>query len=69
MEEKLKSQNESYDVVALILSIFLPPLGVAIKRGVDIQLFINIILTMFGWLPGIIHALYIILKDRVKNDT
>jgi uncharacterized membrane protein YqaE (UPF0057 family) len=69
MEEKLKSQNESDDVVALILSIFLPPLGVAIKRGVDIQLFINIILTMFGWLPGIIHALYIILKDRVKNDT
>jgi|APGre2960657373_1045057.scaffolds.fasta_scaffold00043_23 uncharacterized membrane protein YqaE (UPF0057 family) len=69
MEEKVKSQNESYDVVALILSIFLPPLGVAIKRGVDIQLFINIILTMFGWLPGIIHALYIILKDRVKNDT
>jgi uncharacterized membrane protein YqaE (UPF0057 family) len=69
MEEKVKSQNESDDVVALILSIFLPPLGVAIKRGVDIQLFINIILTMFGWLPGIIHALYIILKDRVKNDT
>ena len=69
MEEKLKSPNESDDVVALILSIFLPPLGVAIKRGVDIQLFINIILTMFGWLPGIIHALYIILKDRVKNDT
>jgi uncharacterized membrane protein YqaE (UPF0057 family) len=69
MEEKVKSQNESYDVVALILSIFLPPLGVAIKRGVDIQLLINIILTMFGWLPGIIHALYIILKDRVKNDT
>jgi uncharacterized membrane protein YqaE (UPF0057 family) len=69
MEEKVKSQNEYDDVVALILSIFLPPLGVAIKRGVDIQLFINIILTMFGWLPGIIHALYIILKDRVKNDT
>lgn len=67
MEEKVKAQNESDDVVALILSILIPPLGVAIKRGVDIQLFINIILTMFGWLPGIIHALYIILKDRVKN--
>jgi len=67
VEEKVKAQNESDDVVALILSILIPPLGVAIKRGVDIQLFINIILTMFGWLPGIIHALYIILKDRVKN--
>ena len=69
MENKVKSQSESDDVVALILSILIPPLGVAVKRGIDIQLFINIILTMFGWLPGIIHALYIILKDRVKNDT
>lgn len=69
MENKVKSQSESDDVIALILSILIPPLGVAVKKGIDIQLFINIILTMFGWLPGIIHALYIILKDRVKNDT
>jgi uncharacterized membrane protein YqaE (UPF0057 family) len=67
MEDKVKSQNETDDTIALILAIFLPPLGVAVKRGIDIQLFINIFLTMFGWLPGIVHALYIILKDRVDN--
>jgi uncharacterized membrane protein YqaE (UPF0057 family) len=67
MEDKVKSQNETDDTIALILAIFLPPLGVAVKRGIDIQLFINIFLTMFGWLPGIVHALYIILKDRVNN--
>jgi uncharacterized membrane protein YqaE (UPF0057 family) len=67
MEDKIKSQNETDDTIALILAIFLPPLGVAVKRGIDIQLFINIFLTMFGWLPGIVHALYIILKDRVDN--
>jgi uncharacterized membrane protein YqaE (UPF0057 family) len=44
------------------MAIFLPPLGVVIKRGIDIQLVINIVLTMFGWFPGIIHALYVILK-------
>jgi uncharacterized membrane protein YqaE (UPF0057 family) len=67
MEDKVKSQNETDDTIALILAIFLPPLGVAVKRGIDIQLFINIFLTMFGWLPGIVHAFYIILKDRVDN--
>ena len=67
MEDKVKSQNETDDTIALILAIFLPPLGVAVKRGINIQLFINIFLTMFGWLPGIVHALYIILKDRVDN--
>jgi uncharacterized membrane protein YqaE (UPF0057 family) len=67
MEDKVKSQSETDDTIALILAIFLPPLGVAIKRGIDIQLFISILLTMFGWLPGIVHALYIILKDRVNK--
>ena len=67
MEDKVKSQSETDDTIALILAIFLPPLGVALKRGIDIQLFISILLTMFGWLPGIVHALYIILKDRVNK--
>jgi uncharacterized membrane protein YqaE (UPF0057 family) len=67
MEDKVKSQSETDDTIALILAIFLPPLGVAIKRGMDIQLFISVLLTMFGWLPGIVHALYIILKDRVNK--
>lgn len=62
MEDKVKSQNETDDTIALIMAIFLPPLGVVIKRGIDIQLVINIVLTMFGWFPGIIHALYVILK-------
>ena len=66
MEEKDKKEND--DVLAVILAILLPPLGVLVKRGVDVQLVVNILLTMFGWLPGIIHALYVILKDRVKND-
>ena len=64
MEEKDKKEND--DVLAVILAILLPPLGVLVKRGVDVQLVVNILLTMFRWLPGIIHALYLILKDRVK---
>jgi len=64
VEEKDKKEND--DVLAVILAILLPPLGVLVKRGVDVQLVVNILLTMFGWLPGIIHALYLILKDRVK---
>jgi len=47
------------------LSILIPPLGVLLKEGFGIQLLINIILTLFGYIPGIIHALYIILrKDK-----
>ncbi|KAF8461273.1 hypothetical protein BDZ91DRAFT_625554, partial [Kalaharituber pfeilii] len=36
-----------------------PPLGVFLEKGCDSDLFINIILTILGYLPGIIHALYV----------
>ncbi|KZS99060.1 UPF0057-domain-containing protein [Sistotremastrum niveocremeum HHB9708] len=47
---------------ALLLAIFLPPLGVFLERGCNADLLINILLTILGYIPGIIHALYIILK-------
>jgi uncharacterized membrane protein YqaE (UPF0057 family) len=59
IEEQQKNDSE---LLAVILAIFLPPLGVFLKRGLDAQFFINSLLTLFGWLPGIIHALYVILK-------
>ncbi|EGN95406.1 hypothetical protein SERLA73DRAFT_60363 [Serpula lacrymans var. lacrymans S7.3] len=46
----------------LSLAFILPPLGVFFERGCGADLLINILLTCLGWLPGIIHALYIILK-------
>ncbi|KAJ6547468.1 plasma membrane proteolipid 3 [Mycena capillaripes] len=46
----------------IIGAIILPPLGVFLERGCGADLLINILLTILGWIPGIIHALYIILK-------
>lgn len=50
------------DIVRLILSILLPPLGVFLQVGLGLQFWINIVLTLFGYLPGIIHAVYIIAR-------
>ncbi|QUC15885.1 uncharacterized protein UV8b_00126 [Ustilaginoidea virens] len=52
----------SSDICKIILAIILPPLGVFLERGCGADLLINIVLTIFGYIPGIIHALYIILK-------
>ncbi|KAG9659175.1 hypothetical protein KCU64_g4029, partial [Aureobasidium melanogenum] len=45
-----------------IVAVFLPPLSVLKRTGCDHHLFINIVLTLFGWTPGILHAWYIILR-------
>lgn len=49
-------------VVRLILAIILPPVGVLLTVGIGLHFWLNIILTLCGYIPGIIHALYVILK-------
>jgi uncharacterized membrane protein YqaE (UPF0057 family) len=50
------------DVVRILFAILLPPLGVFLQVGLGIQFWLNILLTLFGYLPGIIHAVWIILR-------
>jgi uncharacterized membrane protein YqaE (UPF0057 family) len=49
-------------ILLIILSILLPPVPVAIKFGLKKEFVINLILTLLFFLPGVIHALYLILK-------
>ena len=49
-------------IVLIILAIFLPPVAVFLKSGVGKDLVINIVLCICFWLPGVIHALWLVLK-------
>ena len=48
------------DFIRIILSILLPPLGVFLQVGFGGQFWINVLLTLLGYIPGIVHAVYII---------
>ncbi|MEL6401592.1 MAG: YqaE/Pmp3 family membrane protein [Leptolyngbyaceae cyanobacterium] len=50
------------DILRLIAAILLPPLGVFLQVGLSGQFWLNLVLTLFGYIPGIIHAVWIILK-------
>ncbi|MEX3314772.1 YqaE/Pmp3 family membrane protein [Sulfitobacter sp. PS-8MA] len=50
------------DIIRIIVAILLPPLGVFLQEGLGKHFWINIILTLLGYLPGIVHALYIIVR-------
>jgi uncharacterized membrane protein YqaE (UPF0057 family) len=47
------------DFVLLLLLVFIPPVGVFLKRGMGTDFIINLILTLIGYVPGIIHGVYI----------
>ena len=50
------------DILRILLAILLPPLGVFLQVGIGLQFWLNILLTVLGYIPGIIHAIYIIVK-------
>lgn len=50
------------DLIRIIIAILLPPLGVFLQVGLRGAFWLNILLTLLGYLPGIIHAVWIIAR-------
>lgn len=46
-------------ILTVVLNILIPPVAVFLKHGVGTTLLISILLTMLGWIPGVIHAFYV----------
>ncbi len=51
-------------LVLIVLSIFLPPVAVFLKKGIMPTFWINLILTLIFFIPGVIHALWIVTKNK-----
>ncbi|KAL0286165.1 UNVERIFIED_CONTAM: UPF0057 membrane protein [Sesamum calycinum] len=56
----------------ILLAILIPPLGVCLRHGCcTVEFFICLVLTILGYIPGIIYALYAIVfidRDRFRGD-
>ena len=50
------------DIIRIILSVIIPPVGVFLHVGLGLQFWLNILLTLLGYFPGLIHAIWIILR-------
>jgi uncharacterized membrane protein YqaE (UPF0057 family) len=49
-------------IVLIILAILLPPVAVFLKTGVGKDLITNIVLCLFFFFPGVVHALWLVTK-------
>lgn len=50
------------DLIKIIFAIILPPLGVFLEVGLTGAFWLNILLTLLGFIPGIVHAVWIIAR-------
>lgn len=55
-----RSGVEAPDILRVLLAILLPPLGVFFEVGIGKHFWLNVLLTLLGYVPGIVHALYVI---------
>lgn len=50
-------------VLRIIASVIIPPVGVFLKRGLSFSFLLSIILTILGYFPGLIYALFVVIGD------
>jgi uncharacterized membrane protein YqaE (UPF0057 family) len=56
-------------VLLYFLAILIPFVPVFMRRGCHADLFINVLLCCLGWLPGVLHAWYIVSQtEKVPNS-
>ncbi len=60
MKDAVRQSRGGVNVIEVVLAIFLPPLAVFLHDGIGTSFWINIILTILGFLPGVIHALLVV---------
>ena len=52
-------------LLTIILSVLLPPVAVLMNRGFGSAFLLNVILTILGWVPGVIHAIIVNQKTKL----
>lgn len=58
----LTHREHAVDILRIILSVIIPPVGVFLQVGIGLQFWLNIVLTLLGYFPGLIHAIWVILR-------
>ncbi|KAL9597133.1 MAG: hypothetical protein Q9219_005355 [cf. Caloplaca sp. 3 TL-2023] len=59
----------STDILLALLAVLFPPLPVWIKSGIcTLDSFLNILLCFLGFIPGLLHAWYVIAKYPDPSD-
>lgn len=50
------------NLIRIILAIFLPPVAAFLTVGIGLHFWLNILLTIFFFVPGSIHAIWLVVR-------
>ncbi|KIY70860.1 UPF0057-domain-containing protein [Cylindrobasidium torrendii FP15055 ss-10] len=59
---------KSSDVILILVAIIFPPAAAAFITGCSCDLLINVCLTLLGYIPGHLHAFWLIYKKMQAEE-
>ena len=55
-------KDSTMDFWRIILAVIIPPVGVFLQVGFGLHFWLNVLLTLLGYIPGLLHAIWIITR-------
>ncbi|KAH6689564.1 hypothetical protein F5X68DRAFT_203931 [Plectosphaerella plurivora] len=55
-------------LLIVLITLFVPPIGVLAVAGCGMDFIVNILLTILGFIPGLIHGLYVLYIYYDRRD-
>ena len=56
------------NVIRIIIALFIPPVSAFLTVGLGLHFWLNILLTIFFFVPGMIHAIWLVVKKAGDAD-
>lgn len=50
------------ELIRIIISVLVPPLGAFLKVGLGLQFWVNLLLTLLGYFPGLVHVIWLLVR-------
>ena len=50
-------------VLEVFIALFLPPVSVAMKRGLSSKVLIALVLQLCGHVPGVMYGIYVVTRE------
>ncbi len=50
-------------VLEVLIALFLPPLSVAMKKGLSSKVLVAAVLQLCGHVPGVVYGIYVVTQE------
>jgi uncharacterized membrane protein YqaE (UPF0057 family) len=69
IEPSTKDKENTMIILKVILAIIFPPVAAFLQVGLGMHFWLNILLTLLGYVPGLIHALWLVLAAKSASPS